>query len=103
MGGPGWADRVLAGFLPQPDLPGDLARLRMGAHDAGDSVFIGDGDGGYAKQGGTVDVILGMRAASEEGEIRGYVEFGERHVRKPGALCSELVIWPHGQGCIYPC
>jgi hypothetical protein len=68
---------VRLGLGAELHLPGDLARVGVGADDAGDRVLVGDGDGGEAEEGGTLHVFLGVGAPGEEGEVRGGVEFGE--------------------------
>ena len=48
----------------------------MGAHHASQRVGVGDGDGLVAKRLGRGDQLLGVRAAAQEGEVRGDVELG---------------------------
>jgi hypothetical protein len=80
--GEGRADGSLRlGLGAEADLAGDLAGVGVGADDAGDRVLVGDGDGGQAEEGGTFDVLLGVGAPGEEGEVRGDVEFCEHGSR----------------------
>ena len=54
----------------------DLARRKMRAHHAGKRVAVGDGDCRKPKRLCRRHQLLGMRAATQEGEIGGDVELG---------------------------
>jgi hypothetical protein len=85
------ADRaVRLGLGAQLHLPGDLARMGMGADDAGDGILVGDGERGQAEERRTLHVFLGMGAPGEEGEVRGGVEFGEHGTGMIFAFCSRV-------------
>src|SRR5207244_6669821 len=46
------------------------------AHDAGETVAVGDADGGKAEHIGSYDHLPRMRSPAQEGEIRCHGEFG---------------------------
>ena len=75
----GRADEV--GGLAFPDLAGDFLDAGVRAHDAGDRVFIRDGQRAEAEKGGAVDVFLRVRGAGQEGEVRRDGKLGEAHGR----------------------
>jgi len=50
--------------------------LGMGAHDAGDRAFVGDGERAVAEGMRPLDQFLGVRRAGEEAEVAAAVEFG---------------------------
>ena len=54
----------------------DFLGGQMAAHDAGERVAVGDGDGVELKRLGRRHQFLGMGAAAQEGEIGGDVELG---------------------------
>ena len=54
-----------------------LLRHGMAANDAGDRIAVGDGDAGEAEFGSARHQLLRVRAAAEEGEIRGDGKLGE--------------------------
>jgi hypothetical protein len=55
-----------------------LPRLRVGPHDAGEGVAVGDADGGEAEFGRARNVFLRVGGAAPEGEVRGDGELGKR-------------------------
>ena len=64
----------------------DFTRREMGAHHAGERVVVGDGDCREPKRLGRCNQLLGVRAATQEGEIGGDVELGVAgHLRYPRA------------------
>src|SRR5262249_37391838 len=53
-----------------------IIELAIGAHDAGERVVIGDADRRKFQGARLMHVILWMRAAAQEGEIRGDADLG---------------------------
>ena len=49
---------------------------QMGADDAAERAFVGDGEGGIALRMGAFDQLLRVRCATQEGEVRQAVQLG---------------------------
>jgi hypothetical protein len=82
----------LTGFLTARAQLAGAAResaIRARSDHPGQRVPVGDGNGGKAKLGGTLNHLLRMRGPGEEGEIGGIAEFGIGHV--PLMFLSEAV------------
>src|SRR3954470_15248511 len=59
-------------FLVQlPDACVELLGFRIGLHDAGNAVAVGDPDAGESKRYGLFYQLIGVRCAAQEGEVGG--------------------------------
>ena len=82
--------------LPELDLAADdqvqrqllLLHMRVGAHDAGERTFIGDGKRAVAQARGALDELLGTRGTGEEAEIAAAMQFRIAGQRE-GAKCHD--------------
>ena len=71
--GIGWTDQTVLRLmrLPFGNLPRNLARGCVGAHDPGHGIHIGNRDGRDAQAGGTLHELLRVGRPGEKGKIRG--------------------------------
>ena len=72
--------------------PRQFLQRGMGAHDTGQRIAVGDGDGRQPQFGRPRHQFLGVRGPGQEGEVRGDAKFrigGRGHPARPSSSCPK--------------